>query len=287
MDEKAHRWQALWRELDGARACVLRRIKRWGYMLLVAAALLGIGFGSVPVGAIRASEGSAAAIYSSAGSYAEQYQALSAYVLAAGRPHRVVQAGALDVKISQYYDIDSSGSGYGPNACGLVAAAAALGGDHWVDLAGQIRAAAGDNYDPWTGIQPSPYAAALKKVFGTGNVSSGSNQTLLDLYRDLSAGNAVIVDMQVNANWDVPSTDPPNYAHFARVIGMDIDRQEIYIQNTLLGGPYWTISLQQFLQVWSRPETAASLIPDPQHAEDVNQWAVVINGKLEPAQPPS
>jgi hypothetical protein len=31
------------------------------------------------------------------------------------------------------------------------------------------------------------------------------------------------------------------------VLGMDGARQEIYIENTLRGGSYWTVSLQDFL----------------------------------------
>jgi hypothetical protein len=61
-----------------------------------------------------------------------QQRELLAYVEAYQQPHRVVQVDlAQHPKISQFSDIDSSASGYGRNACALVAAAAALGGKDW------------------------------------------------------------------------------------------------------------------------------------------------------------
>lgn len=65
-------------------------------------------------------------------------------------------------KISQYADIDSSARGFGKNACGPVAAAAAVGGDNWAPLVSRIAIAAGENYGRNTGIQPSKYVHALQ-----------------------------------------------------------------------------------------------------------------------------
>jgi hypothetical protein len=179
-------------------------------------------------------------------------------------------------KVSQFTDIDSSAQGFGKEACGLVAAASAMGGSDWVPLVGEIAAAAGRDYNPYLGIQPSRYAAALKKVFGADNVTAMNRSTLDELYQALQAGKVVIVDIKVNATRVVPSANGPTYAHFARVLGIDLARQKIYIANTLKGSSYWTVSLADFEKAWELPEISASEVPDPQHAEAVTDWAVIL-----------
>ncbi len=219
--------------------------------------------------------------------YATQYRELAEYVTTGGRPQRVAQVDLEShPKISQFTDIDSSSAGYGQNACGLVAAAAALGGEEWVSLVDTIAKAAGKNYGPRTGIQPSKYVAALQNVFGAGNVRAKDRWSLGGIYQELDAGNIVIVDIKVQASTKVPSIARPNYAHFARVLGLDVDKEEIYIENTLRGDPYWTVPLRDFLGVWHTPETTVSDILDPKHAENVTRWAVVIDGALIPAREP-
>jgi hypothetical protein len=203
---------------------------------------------------------------------------LTTYVTVNNLPSRVVQIDLAQYpKISQFTDIDSSARGFGRNACGLVAAAAALGGNGWVSLVGKIAQAAGKDYSADTGIQPSRYVAALQKVFGAENVTAMNAGTLDELYQALQAGKIVIVDIKVNATRVFPSADRPTYSHFARVLGMDIAKQEIYIANTLEGSAYWTVSLADFEKAWELPETSASLVPDPKHAEAVTYWAVVLN----------
>ncbi len=210
-----------------------------------------------------------------------QYRELVAYIESADRPRQFMQVDLnAHRKVSQYDDIDSSMASYGKNACGPVAAAAALGGDDWVPLVAVITKAAGDHYRPATGIQPSDYAAALQQVFGAANARSIDEGALGDLYRELADGNVVIVDVKVNDIRKAPSPQPPNLAHFARVLGIDVDRQVIYLENTLRGDAYWTISLSDFWGAWHRPETSASIVLDRRHAEDVTRWAVVISGEL-------
>jgi hypothetical protein len=210
-----------------------------------------------------------------------QQQELVVYVTANKLSSRIVQVELPKYpKISQYTDIDSSARGFGPDACGLVAAAAAMGGADWVPLVGVIAKAAGKNYDQNTGIQPSKYVAALQKVFGTENVTATNASTLGELYQELQAGKIVIVDIKINTTRVFPSGDRPSYAHFARVLGMDVATQEIYIENTLQGGSYWTVSLEDFVQAWEQPETSASIVRDREHAEAVTRWAVILNPKL-------
>lgn len=179
-------------------------------------------------------------------------------------------------KVSQYADIDSSDHGYGLNACGLVAAASALGGPNWTRLVDEIAVAAGTDYSKYSGIQPNNYESALKKVFGDENVSAMNNASLDNLFAKLQAGKIVIVDIKVNPTLEFPSADPPTYAHFARVIGIDKVKQEIYLQNTLDGAPYWTVSFSDFSAAWDTPETTSSLIADRYHADPVTNWLVAI-----------
>jgi hypothetical protein len=89
----------------------------------------------------------------------------------------------------------------------------------------------------------------------------------------------VIVDIKINTTRVFPSADRPSYAHFARVLGMDVAKQEIYIENTLQGGSYWTVSLEDFVKAWEQPETSASIVLDRQNAEAVTRWAVILNPK--------
>jgi hypothetical protein len=203
---------------------------------------------------------------------------LLAYIDAYQLPRRVVQVDLTrHPKISQFTDIDSSALGYGKNACALVAAAAALGGKEWSPLVDRIAEAAGKDYGRNTGIQPSKYTIALQAVFGGDQVKAQDNGTLGDVYRELEAGQVVIVDVKVNANSRTPSVRRPNYAHFARVLGLDLDRQEIYLENTLAGEPYWSMPLKDFVAVWLRPETTVSNILAPREAEEVTRWLVSIN----------
>ena len=210
-----------------------------------------------------------------------QYRELVDYIDSANRPGLITQVNLkTQRKISQYTDINSFPAGYGKNACGLVAAAAALGGDNWVPLVADIARAAGDHYQPVFGIQPSYFVAALGQTFGTTYVRARNGISLGDLYQELAAGNVVIVDVKLNDVQNVPSAQSPNLAHFARVLGIDVDRHLIYLENTVRGDAYWTVSLRDFWGAWQQPETSASLILDQLHAEDVTRWAVVIAGEL-------
>lgn len=207
-----------------------------------------------------------------------QISELGEYVRQIQRPVRLVAENLAEHrKVSQYTDIDSSASGFGQNACGLVAAAAALGGEDWTPLVSQIAEAAGDDYHPNVGIQPSDYADALAEVFGADRVVAIDRGTLGQLYRILETGQVVIVDLKVSATSRSPSAEPPNYAHFARVLGMDTGAGEIYLENTLAGKATWTLPFADFLAAWQLPETTASILLATHQPEAVSRWAVVID----------
>jgi hypothetical protein len=103
--------------------------------------------------------------------------------------------------------------------------------------------------------------------------------TLCALYQALDEGAVVIVDIQVgstlNERREQPTTQAPNFAHFARVLGIDLGADVIYVENTLGGtATYWPLALQEFWEVWKHPETAVSVrAPNP---EEVTRWAVII-----------
>jgi hypothetical protein len=180
-------------------------------------------------------------------------------------------------KVSQY--LPEITSVYGFNACGLVAAAAALGGAGWLPLAAEIRTASGDAYGPKSGIQPSPYANALQQVFGTEAVTEENEWTFCAMHQALHENAVIIVDIQVgsrlNERREQPTTQAPDYAHFARVLGVDLEAEMIYVENTLGGqAVFWPLPLLEFWEVWKHPETAVSVrAPNP---EDVTRWAVII-----------
>jgi len=223
---------------------------------------------------------SEAGTFSQVDDFKVQYRELVDYIDSANRSGQITQVDLkTHRKVSQYTDINSFPAGYGKNACGLVAAAAALGGDNWVPLVADIARAAGDHYQPASGIQPSYFVAALGQTFGTSYVRARNGISLGDLYQELAAGNIVIVDVKLNDVQDAPSARPPNLAHFARVLGIDVNQRLIYLENTVRGDAYWTVSLNDFWGAWQQPETSASLILDPRHAEDVTRWAVVISGE--------
>jgi len=271
--------------LPSSQPIRVRRPRRPALSVLAGIILGVLGFQALPISTATFFPAPVLQRFSDTDDAGIQYDELVAYVEASGRPRRIVQVDLEHhPKISQYTDIDSSPSGYGKNACGLVAAAAALGGEEWVSLVDQIAEAAGKNYGRYAGIQPSKYVAALRDVFGVENVTAKGRGSLGGLYRELDAGNIVIVDIKVHANTRVPSASGPNYAHFARVLGLDVDKKEITVENTLRGGPYWTLSLDGFLATWNRPETTASIILDPQNAENVTRWAAIIDGTLVPVE---
>ncbi len=107
------------------------------------------------------------------------------------------------------------------------------------------------------------------------------------MYEVLLKENVVIVDIQVgrydNPTPEAPTTIHPNYAHFARVLGMDLDSQQIYIENTLNPHDlvYWTISLSSFWEVWKFPERDVDLKSTGFDAF-ANRWAVIIQNGSQP-----
>ncbi len=241
------------------------------------------------------SPASAAVLQGKASYPAAEVAQLTEYVRANRLPAQVSQVDLNSYQaISQYSP--ALVSQYGYNSCGLVAVT------QWtLTSSGQgnkpasltqlsslmaavryhaINADGSPAYRPMTGIQPTELARAVQAAGY--KAAAYDRLSLVDLYQALANGKIVVVDLLVQGGSEIPSDNPPTYSHFARVLGIDLIRQVIYIENTLnpAQGSYWTLSLPAFLSAWQFPETQATFQPsrvDPSVVEEnVTQWALVI-----------
>ncbi len=197
-------------------------------------------------------------------------------------------SAAQTVKLSQY---DSAiTSRHGRSACGLFSLASALGGKRSQEALNaeidRLRAIADrdDSYDERAGIQPSFLLSVAEKAYPDWSVEACRDLTLGDLGAALDDGHRVIVDIQVGVAFsegERPSSEHPNLAHFARVLGLDSQNRRVILENSLRGGPSWELSTDEFLAVWKHPETAVSIQfgqrhPNPKlRPEDVTHWALI------------
>ena len=214
--------------------------------------------------------------FSAVHDYGTQLGELQAYSF--WQPSSIILQTTLNLlpKTTQYHKLVIEKAGV--NACGLVAAASASG-EPFLDALYKLVDEAGGDYDGARGIQPTPFVAAMRKAFPHWVITKHDRWTLGDMFRSLQGGKKVIVDIKVMSGLEVPS--PGNgigndYAHFAQVLGIDVMKEEIYIENTLRGSAYWTISLRTFWGAWTFPETTAGIIPAEVIPEAVNRWAVTM-----------
>jgi RHS repeat-associated protein len=220
-------------------------------------------------------------------SFQEQYDDLKSYF---GSLPPNTSDPFIQVDLGTYYNVKQNTeiiqSKYGWVACGLVAAAAAMttNDSEMLDLLNRIFEAAGTGYDLSTGMQPTPYADALSKVFGNGNVQAHNNWTLTEMYMELQNKKIVIIDATFkNGNDSRPmeaTTEkgmPGVYSHFARVLGMGVNEKTIYIDNTMNGAKYLRLDLSVFFEIWKNPEDRAYKQPVGGVESNANRWAVVLN----------
>ncbi len=81
---------------------------------------------------------------------------------------------------------------------------------------------------------------------------------------------------------EFPTNQPPNYAHFARVLAVDLVENTIYLENTLgaQSSRYWMLNIDSFRQDWEEPEISASERPSAYSGvilEPVTRWAMTID----------
>ena len=234
---------------------------------------------------------------------------LEGYTRLTGQARRVVQVDLARYQSFTQYSpeiLSPAAGNFGGNACGLISAAQAVvvsqnpslagtqpGFNTVVTIMSQIRARAvgqdgSPTYQAETGIQPAHLVQALRDspVGDQYEISARDNWTLGLMYQALQEGRIVIVDVRVRKQTQAPSTTPHTFAHFARVLGLDLDRREIYIENTLDqrdGKAYWTLAFEDFMATWRYPETQATIKPsedDPSiREENVTNWAMVLTEK--------
>lgn len=158
----------------------------------------------------------------------------------------------------------------GYNACGIVAGCAA--GASYDEVS---QAANSNGYEDEFGMQPSQAAATYQAVYGKNNVYVTSQWTIEGVYEALEAGKVVIVDILVsydNGSYK-PSSNGNTVAHFAQVIGVNWETGEVYVGNSL-GGTYWTLTFDQFYDVWFNPEKEAKY--EAPNSEKTDYWGVAI-----------
>ena len=155
-----------------------------------------------------------------------------------------------------------------------------INGIAWKDIGAE---ALNHGYTKKEGIQPSDLAATYRAIFGAGKVSEYSDVSKELIYDSLKSNKAVIVYMLVTSIDEgktyKPSTIGDNsFSQFARVIGMDWDKQDVHIQNTLSGENTWILSVNDLKQSMYDPGKRAQIKPsesiDP---EKVNNWGITID----------
>jgi len=106
---------------------------------------------------------------------------------------------------------------------------------------------------------------------------------LEDIYYELKAGNRVVVDILAHdgASFHREGDPQSSYAHFARVLGVDLQKGEIYLQDSVTptGATYWTLSEEQYNYAANNPEKLAKLGPDPSERQEIKNWIMIIDVK--------
>jgi RHS repeat-associated protein len=146
------------------------------------------------------------------------------------------------------------------------------------------------NYDPFGpgagGVQPSVLENATKTYYGADRVYSKENAGLEDIYEEIRTGNQVITDFGVykdSSGYEHPAADrPSDTAHFARVLGVDLDKNTIYLTNSISPNfdnitypPYLSVSGEDYTASTSDPENKA---PHGKFSADppIYQWVLII-----------
>lgn len=196
--------------------------------------------------------------------------------------------GEESVKLSQYDEVITSS--HGRSACGLFSLATTLGAKRSQETVNleidRLRAIADAEsvYDNGAGIQPSSLLSLARQAYPDWTVEACSGLSLSDLRGALQEGHGVIVNIQVGVAFpqgEFPSSAHPNLAHFCRVLSIDYEERRILLENSLRGGPFWELPIDDFLAVWKDPETAVSIKPGQGHSnrkfhpEDVTHWALI------------
>jgi hypothetical protein len=145
------------------------------------------------------------------------------------------------------------------------------------------------------GIQPMVLFNAAGRQYGSENVSSYTNYSLGNIYEQVKAGNTVVVDMAINhkeGQNPTIATEGGEYAHFARVLGVDLRRGLIYLSNSIKSdGLYpnnhvnFILTENEYYEASRFPETrtAGDNVKgknDEWKVDNYDRWALIIkNGQ--------
>lgn len=189
---------------------------------------------------------------------------------------------------------EPQGLALGKTSCGLVAVSS-----HWRTPAGPnlnllrwLKEASGSDYSAGNGMQPTPLYKATAKVFGAIHTRQYTHTTFKQLYDWLRQGRIVIVDLIVRlqtingSRYDSPGNEGTTGAHFARVLGVDLNNNQLYLESSLYPDSvrYWKISFQDYMDLSTNPENRATILPTGP-LETVTQWALTISTKATPTEP--
>jgi RHS repeat-associated protein len=204
------------------------------------------------------------------------------------QPSRSVFVGSMTSTPVNQFAQDFNGD-KGKMICGIVAPNG-INGKTWNDI-GQVALKNGFTNDK--GLQPSQEANTLKEVFGAKNVVVHNNWSPEGVYDALASNHAVIIDMLIKGHGGgnllertfnpliytpASSGESDTESHFARVIGMDWNKQQVYIQNTLPGNETWVLKVDELEKSWYNPEkefTGNSALSNNEK-ESVGYWGVAI-----------
>jgi RHS repeat-associated protein len=129
------------------------------------------------------------------------------------------------------------------------------------------------------GLQPSELAGYAQQFFPNASVQTMQNTSIEDMYTSLQSGNTVVVDIMVGLNSDnnyvvASPLNTAQFSHFAKVVKVDLARENITLINSVQGGKggLWSIDWRTFFYASSDPE---GRFTSPLHSsETVNQWTL-------------
>jgi hypothetical protein len=137
----------------------------------------------------------------------------------------------------------------------------------------------GDNENLWYegnggGLQPSELDKFASDYFGASNVSTNENWELSDLYRLVYFNHTAVVDIGIlNGNPAIADkTSGVDYAHFARIVSVNMTDGTITLADTIHGGTWNPIPWDKYINASSNPEVRGR----SPNAENVNQWLMII-----------
>jgi RHS repeat-associated protein len=129
------------------------------------------------------------------------------------------------------------------------------------------------------GIQPSELEKAVRSTFGNDNVSVTPEIALFDLYLEVYFDKTAVTDIVINESSGSPGNQQTvsGYAHFARVVSVDLTNESITLVNSLHEGTggTWNLSWNEYKNASNNPERFTT----PPY-EGVNQWWLIISNEM-------